>query len=65
MDKTLPYAMHNQHVYENPTVDINLCLWSLQITITLTEGALLIILQPGLEKLLEWLGIETSTIDRP
>jgi len=32
--------------------------WSLQVTITLTEGALMIFLQSGVEKLL---GIEPAT----
>jgi len=36
---------------------------SLRIAITLTQGALLIFLQSGFEKLLSWLGIEPTTLD--
>jgi len=36
---------------------------SLRIAITLTQGALLIFLQSGFEKLLSWLGIESTTLD--
>jgi len=36
---------------------------SLQITITLTRGALLGFFQSGVEKLLAWLGIESATLD--
>jgi len=35
----------------------------LQITITLTECALLIFLQSGVEKLIAWLGIERKTVE--
>jgi len=47
--------MPDQHLYKS--------LWSLQITFTLTEGALFIILQSSVEKLLAWLGIELTTLD--
>jgi len=50
--------MCDQHLYRSPSVDIKLYLWSQEITITLTEDALLIFLQYGVEKLLAWLGIE-------
>jgi len=44
--------MPNQHLFKS--------LWSLQITVTLTEGVLLIFMQSGDEKLLE---IEPTTLD--
>jgi len=50
----------------SPLQEPPLSRWSLQITITLTEGALLIFfLQSGFEKLLVWPGIEptTTTLD--
>jgi len=46
--------MRNQHLYSHRN------LWSLKITITLTERALLIFLQYRVEKLL---GIELTTLD--
>jgi len=38
-------------------------LWTLQITINLTEAALLIFLQFIVKKLLVWLGFEPTTLD--
>jgi len=42
--------MRNQHLYESPAIEV----YGLQITMTLTESALLIFLQSGVEKLLAW-----------
>jgi len=42
---------------------MELCLWSLQTTITLAEGAVLIFLQSEVEKLLAWPSIEPTTLD--
>jgi len=46
-----------------PVNDINFHVWSLQVTITLTEAALLIFLQSGIDKLLVWPGIEPTSLD--
>jgi len=43
--------MGDQHLYERPC---HRSLWSLQISITLTESALLIFFQSGVEKLPAW-----------
>jgi len=50
--------MRNQHFYKSSNIDIVLCLWSLQFTVN--ENALLILLQSGIEKLLD---IEPSALD--
>jgi len=51
--------MCDQCLYETPNIGVQLCLWSLQIITTLTEGALLIFLQSSwVQKLLYWLGIK-------
>jgi len=39
--------MPDQHIYRGPVIDIELYRWALQISITLTEGVLLIYLQFG------------------
>jgi len=44
--------MHDQYLYHSPAKAIYLYHWSLQITITLTEGALIIFFKLGVEKLL-------------
>jgi len=53
--KTLLVLMQDQHLKKSPVIEIQLCLWSLRITITLTENALLTFLHTGVEKLLAWL----------
>jgi len=51
MHNLYPYTCHRRQ-------------WSLQISITLTEGGLLIFLQSGVEKLLAWAaGIQPTTLD--
>jgi len=49
--------MHDQHLYKSLAIEV---LWSLQITITLTEGAKLIILQSGVKKLLAWEAVDRT-----
>jgi len=55
--------MCDQHLYKSPATDIDILLWTLQRTITLTENALLNFLQTAVEKLLAWQGIELTTSD--
>jgi len=43
--------MLDQHLSKSPAIEV---FWLLQITVTLTEGAWLIFLQSGVEKLLAW-----------
>jgi len=52
--------MHKQHLY---TRDRIIYLWSLKITITLTEVAPLIFLKTGIKKLHAWAGIELTSLD--
>jgi len=53
--------MFDQHLYKSP--DIELCLWTLQITISLSEGGLQIPLQSGVEKLQARMWFEPTILD--
>jgi len=56
--------MRNQDLYESPTLrHIELHQRPLQISITLTEGALLIFLRSWAEKLLALSEIKATTLD--
>jgi len=48
---------------DSTIIKIDLCQWTLQITTTLTEDALLIFWQLGVEKMLAWPGIEPTTLN--
>jgi len=52
--------MRNQHLYQSPAI---VSIRSLQITISLTQGTVLILLKYRVEKLLAWLWIEPTTLD--
>jgi len=52
--------MLEQHLYKSPTIEVN---GFLQVSITLTYGALLIFFQSEVKKLLVWLAIEPTTLD--
>jgi len=56
--------IREQHLYKSPAIDISFCVWSPQITIALTEGALSIFFQSAVKKLLAWPGIEPTTQSR-
>jgi len=47
MVQTRLMLIHDQDFYESHAIDIELCLWSLQNTLTLTEGVMLIFITIG------------------
>jgi len=54
---------HDQHLYQSPAIGIEICQWSLQTIITLTECAKLTFLQSGDEQLQAWPKIKPVTLD--
>jgi len=54
--------MRHQNFHSSPTIEIDLCLWSLQITITLTWGFLLVFWNPKLKNCLHSWGLIASHV---
>jgi len=55
--------MCDQHLFKSLAIEIELCLWCLQVTISLNVGTLLTFMKSRAEKLLPWQGIEPTNLD--